>query len=410
MGNNIWNVLITTLKAKITPIVNKIKTWTSWNFIRTQLISRLRDFFSSLFDVKPKNKKDYYSIGNWLVSKKLAFAIVVVVGIISLIYFFSVNKSLSTARTEGIKTYSYDSVLLRFASEKVRITGKSGYLAYEGDVADGSVTGYGTLYRPDGSMVYQGNFLQNRYEGSGSLYYPTGVLNYKGYFQANEFQGIGSLYRENGTLLYEGDFVAGLEDGAGKLYDTGSNLIYTGNFSQGEIQYNSFLGKLLSEVADMYTGRRVLYENEENFVVVMEDIDAMYLGSDSGNALDDEMAVEKVYVLQDYFPVGTKRCETIPQIKNHLGISVYEGYSDIILPEAVAAKYLEEKNAFFPIKADMETTAEFEDYYTVDSFEETGTVYLYSFYKDGLIYTFVCEEKGDEFLFYSIEKEGEATE
>lgn len=409
MGNNIWNVLITTLKAKITPIINKINTWTSWNFIRTKLISRLRDFFSSVFDIRPKNKKDYYSIGSWLVSKKLAFAIVVVIGVVSLIYLFSVNKSLSTVKTEGVKTYSYDSILLRFASEKVRITGESGYLAYEGDVDDGSVTGYGTLYRPDGGIVYQGNFLQNKYEGSGSLYYQTGVVNYKGYFQANEFQGNGNLYRENGTLLYEGEFVAGLMDGIGKLYDTGSNLIYSGKFSQGEIQYSSFLGKLLSEVTDMYTGRRVLYEDKENFVVVMKDINAMYLGNDAENALDDEMTVEKVYVLKDYFPVGTQKCETITQVKNYLGISIFEGYSDIILPEAVAVKQLKSENNAFPLEIDMKTTAEFEDYYTVESFEETGIVYLYSFYKDGLIYTFVCEDKGEEFLFYSIEKEGETT-
>ena len=53
MGDNLFKVLITSAKAKVTPLVTKIKLWTSWNFIRTRLITRIRDFFTSLFNVRP---------------------------------------------------------------------------------------------------------------------------------------------------------------------------------------------------------------------------------------------------------------------------------------------------------------------------------------------------------------------
>ena len=137
MGDNLFKVLIASAKAKITPFVTKIKMWTSWNFIRTRLISSIRDFFASLLNVKPRHKKDYYEVLGWLVSKRLAIALVVSIGVFSLYYLFSVHSVLFTAKTEGIKTYHYDSILLRFAKDKVRILGKSGYLTEREEAAVG---------------------------------------------------------------------------------------------------------------------------------------------------------------------------------------------------------------------------------------------------------------------------------
>ncbi len=132
MGDNLFRVLLTSIKAKVTPLVTKVKMWTSWNFIRTNIIAKIRDFFTSLLDVRPRHKKDYYSVFGWLVSRRLAMAVVVAAGVLSLYYLFSTCKTLTHAGEEGIKTYDYDSIMLRFAEGKVRIRGKSGYLAYEG--------------------------------------------------------------------------------------------------------------------------------------------------------------------------------------------------------------------------------------------------------------------------------------
>ena len=54
MGNNLLSVLLATAKAKITPLVSKIRLWTSWNFIRTRLIAGIRNFFSSILKVPYK--------------------------------------------------------------------------------------------------------------------------------------------------------------------------------------------------------------------------------------------------------------------------------------------------------------------------------------------------------------------
>lgn len=405
MGDNLFRVLLASAKAKITPFVTKVKMWTSWNFIRTRVISKIRDFFTSLLDVRPRHKKDYYSVLGWLVSRRLAMAVVVVIGVLSVYYLYSIHSTLISARAEGIKTYGYDSVMLRFANEKVRIKGKSGYLAYEGDVKSGTVTGYGTLYNPAGTVVYQGNFDKNMYQGNGTRYFDSGILMYTGNFQENLFDGNGKLYRENGSLAYEGEFALGKKNGNGKLYDNGSNLVYTGSFSQDELLYSALLGKKVSEVADAYKGKRTLYEDSQNFAVVLEDIDAMYTGWGESQTLDDEMAVDRVLVFRDSFPAGGKNLATIEELKNFFGAEDYQGNSEVNMPEAVAINWIADHKGGSLRRVDMELTSEYEDYLIVEDYDVAYTVYIYSFHKDGLIYTFICQDRGENFSFYSIERE-----
>ncbi len=404
MGDNLFKVLITSAKAKITPFVTKVKMWTSWNFIRTRLISSIRDFFSSLLNVKPRHKKDYYEVFGWLVSRRLAIAIVVAVGVLSLYYLFSVHSLLASARTEGVKTYSYDSLLLRFAKEKVRIRGKSGYLAYEGEVDGGSVTGYGTLYNPDGVVVYQGNFAQNQYQGTGTRYYDDGTMMYTGDFVQNLFDGNGKLYRTNGSLAYEGGFSLGRKDGAGKLYDAGSNFIYEGGFSQDELLYSELLGKSVTEVAKAYQGKRTLYESSEEFVVALEDIDALYQAKEAEDTLDGEQKVAQVLVLKQEFMAQGEKLTTIEELRAYFGEEDYHGNSMITLSEAIALNQtLSRGNGFFR-NVSIELTSEYEDYYEVTGWDKNYSIYLYSFHRDGLIYSFICQEREQLFSFYTIEQ------
>ena len=405
MGDNLCRVLLTSIKAKVTPLVTKVKMWTSWNFIRTNIIAKIRDFFVSLLDVRPRHKKDYYSIFGWLVSRRLAMAVVVAVGVLSLYYLFSACKVLNFDKAEGIKTYDYDSIMLRFADGRVRIRGESGYLAYEGEVKSGSVTGYGTLYNREGVVVYQGYFDKNMYQGNGTRYYDSGTMMYTGNFQNNLFDGTGRLYRENGSLAYEGEFALGKKEGNGKLYDNGSNLVYSGGFSQDELLYGSLLGKKVSEMAHIYTGKRILYEDDRDFAVILEDIDAMYLGWGDSQSLDDEIAVEQVLVLKSSLGMGGKTFTTIEELKGYFGTEDYEGNSEVTMQEAVAINWMADYRNGSQRKVDMELSSDYDDYFVVEGFDPAYTVYLYSFRKDGLIYTFVCQDSGDTFSFYSIEKD-----
>ena len=237
MGDNLFSVLIATIKSRFAAIVSKLRLWLSWNYVRTRVIGGIRDFFFKLLDVKPKNKNDYFSVFGWMVSKRLAYAGIIIVGVLSIWYIGATTKVFDRLTANGgLRTYSYDSVLLRLAKDKVRIKARSGYVAYEGEVSKGYVTGVGTLYSPDNVMLYNGSFLKNRYEGEGSQYYETGALRYTGSFHDNLYEGEGKLYREDGTEEYEGGFFAGMKDGHGKLVDSGNNAIYEGSFASDEIE------------------------------------------------------------------------------------------------------------------------------------------------------------------------------
>lgn len=406
MNNNLFHVLLTSIKTKVTPLYTKLRRWMSWSYIRTQVFNRLRAFFTALLDVRPKHKKDYYEVFGWLVSKRLAFAIVVAVGVLSLYYLTGVKNSYFSGKEgDGVKTYAYNSVMLRFAEDKVRIKGRSGYLAYEGDVKKGSVTGTGTLYNPAGTVVYQGSFVKNKYDGSGTSYYDDGTMRYKGEFKENLYDGTGRLYRENGSLYYEGDFSRGMREGKGTLYNTANNEVYQGSFSQDELVYSELLGKTTSEVQEMYSGSRTAYEGSQTFAVVLEDIGAMYMGQGDSEALDDSVKVESIYVLKPSFRSGGRNYTTIDDLKSIFGDPVFEGNSEVTMAEAVAINRMcQQKNVLFgPVE--MEKEQLYTDYTVIDSFDQSYTVYLYAFEKDGLLYTFLCSDKNDTFAFYYIMKE-----
>ncbi len=394
------------MKAKITPLVTKFRQITSGNFIRTRLISKIRQFFVMIFDVRPKNKKDYYEVFGWLVSKKLAYAVVVVIGVLSMIYLVSIRSMYLPQKQEGgIKTYDYNDVMLRFAKGNVRILGKSGYLAYEGEVEKGGVTGYGNLYGVDGTLLYQGNFEQNQYEGSGVQYYADGTMHYKGNFSGNLYEGSGKLYRENGTLAYDGEFARGMKEGTGKLYAAGDKPVYEGSFSRDQLVYSALLGKSTAEVAQAYSGSRVIYRNDNEFTVLMPDIQALYVGVTDAESLEDQVMVDSVYVLKDTITLGNRQCTTISELREVFGDEVYDGNSIVTLPEAVAINTLNQQKQTMNGSVEMETTDEYTDVITVNGIQEDYPVYLYSFRKDGLLYTFVCSDKNDTFSFYSIMSE-----
>ena len=406
MGNNLIQVLLASIKAKITPLVTKFRQLTSASFLRARLIAKIREFFLKVFDVRPKHKKDYYEVFGWLVSKKLAYAILIVIGVLSMIYLVSIRSMyLPQKQTDGIKTYDYDDMMLRFAKGTVRIRGKSGYIAYQGDVEKGGVNGYGNLYGVDGTLLYQGNFVNNEYEGSGTQYYPDGTMHYKGNFSGNLYEGTGKLYRENGTLVYDGEFARGMKEGTGKLYGAGDKPIYEGSFSQDQLVYSALLGKSTAEVAQNYKGERIIYQDDIQFSVLMPDINALYVGVTDEENLEDTVMVDSIYVLKNTITFGKNECSTIADLRNVFGIEVYDGNSIVTLPEAVAINYLNKQKQTLNGSVEMDTTEEFTNVFTVDGVQEDYPVYLYSFRKDGLLYTFVCGDRNGTFAFYSIMSE-----
>lgn len=405
MGN-IFLVLINTIKAKITPIWTKIKLWTNASFIRTKLLVRIRGFFSSMLNIRPRHEKDYYGIFGWLVSKKLVIAITVIIGLLSFYYLFFVNPpSVFTKSNAGIKTYNYDSVPLRFTSGEVRILAKSGYLAYEGTVSKGKAKGQGTLFNKDGALVYKGQFDNSKYNGLGSLYYPSGQIKYTGEFVDNEFQGEGVLYRENGSTEFEGKFVDNMMDGEGVLFDSSNNQIYKGGFSKGRLNYPDFLSKTTEEVSTMYTGRRIVYSDADDFAVNMPDINAMYYGKSDTNNINGSIEVSAIYVFENVFWYAGKQYSSIYDLIDILGNIEYEGNTYATMPDATAIHILNENGNEFYGDVEGKWTKTFEDAITVESFDSNYIIYLYTIKKDGIRYNFYCKDKTGIFTMYSMEQE-----
>ena len=365
-----------------------------------------------LFDIKPKDKNDYYTIFIWMVSKKLAYLVILSLGVVSAAYIWSHYSSLITwGKTDGVRAYNYDSVRLRFASGKVQILGKSGYLAYEGEVSKGRCEGEGSLYNPAGDLVYSGHFEDSQYNGEGKLYYSDGAVRYEGGFANNLFEGTGKLYRENASLLYEGEFTRGLRNGEGRLYDNGEDLIYTGMFRADELLYSDMLGLDMDQLAEQYTGKRDVYQSENAYHIHMSDIGALCTGSSDITNLDDKVAVKRIYVLSGAFPTMDGTLKTVSELKNYFGQEVYSGNSVLEEGEALAIDLVRLKSGsnYYSEDSGIEFAQVYDDYYTIDGYTDSKLVYLYSYELSGLEYTFVCEKQNGNFGFYYIEQ-GDSSE
>lgn len=402
MGNSFLRTLLSSIKAKITPIVTRLRLFLTPQFWRTKVISKFRQVFSKIFDVRPKDKDDYYGVGRYLVSKRLAYAIVMAIGALSLIYLVAVRGVL-VPNGDGIKTYKYNSILLRFVkSEKIIITGKGGYKAYEGAVNRGKVSGQGKLYNRDGQLVYQGNFETNKYNGQGRTYYGSGNMCYNGSFVDNEYEGEGKLYRDTGSMEYQGEFSQNMKNGQGTLYDESSKAVYQGEFSRDRLVYSSLLGLTAREVREKYTGDWVAYQYDDEDCVYMQDISALYVGGTPDDSVTDEIMVWSVYVLSNQFEYGEKECRNAEDLRAVFGEPIYHGNSNAILPEAVAIDIISNYKTILNGNIQIDGVQEYREFINVDNYEQDYKVYLYTYERDGLQYTFVCRDTKGEFAFYSI--------
>lgn len=404
--NNLLSVLISTLKARFTPIWTKLKYWTSWNFIKSKIITKIRNALSNLFKVKPRDKYDYYPFFQYLISKRLARAVVIVLGILCLCYFTWMNPiaNMTESMDKGQKVYAYNSLFLRFAKGPVKIKAKSGYVAYDGEVEKGYVKGEGRLYDETGGMVYNGNFEKNEYNGEGILYYPIGQVKYEGEFQKNQFNGTGSLYRENGTKQYVGQFADGVYEGVGTLYNTSAVPVFKGNFHNGELLYEQLLSKTPSEIAEFYTGNIKIYQTEQESAVIMEEIDACYVTPVESTSIETEEKASAIYVGKNEFVYGNQRLHTMNEIIEVFGKPVFEGNSYVTFPEVVGIQMLKEQGVEIPIEIKLDTDQIFDEVRTVNSYTKDALVYLYVFEVEDMTYTFFTTDRKGEFFMYELEQ------
>ena len=405
---SLLRTLIQALKARITPLLTRARLFLSPSYIFTRLKDFFIRFFTQILNVKPRDKNDYYTVGNWMVSKRLAFAVVIIVGVLSIAYIASSWTGLFPgSRNDGIKTYNYNNVLLKFAKGTVRIRGKSGYLAYEGEVSDAACNGSGTLMNPEGYVVYQGNFKQSMYEDEGTQYYQDGTLMYQGKFHENMHSGPGKIYRPNGSLEYEGEFALDMKEGEGTLYDMGHNEVFKGQFTMDDIKYSDLIGKTASQVAEAYKGERKIYQATGERTRFMPDIRCMTLEYLDEESIDTEAQVQSVYVLKNTFNTAEGPVSTFEDLSKYLGQPIYLGTSFGTLPEILTVNQLNRETDGIVLNgpADIEMTSVYTEYTEVTSYDNEYEVYLHTYHKDGLLYTFVTSQGMDTFYYYYVQGE-----
>lgn len=402
--NRIFTTLLSTIQSKVMSLWTKIRLWTSRSYWENKGITSLRQFFNRLLNIRPKDKTDYYPFLSWLVSKRLAFALVVVIGLLSLFYIFVFSPVSGTLFSESatVPTFRYNSIPLKFYSGEVQILAADGHVAYVGNVEDAAAVGSGSLYRPDGSLLYTGEFSDSRYNGQGSLYYQDGVLQYQGAFVDNLYQGQGKLYRQSGVLEYEGEFLKGQKSGAGVLYNSGGNTIFTGNFLADRLLYSEFLGKTTSQVASMYSGSTSVYSTSGEHCVSMDEINAVYTADDGSDTLSEEWTLTEILVQDSVFPTTQGEIASINDLTAYFGEPVYFGYTWPTLTEAVAVRNMSAAGQGRFAEIDMEMTSSFRDVYTVSSYDPNYEFYIYVYEMDGLTYTFYCDSSTSSFSMYAI--------
>lgn len=399
----IFDTLFSALRAKATSLWNKIRLVFTLSFWQTKVISKLRQFFSKLFDVRPRDKRDYYPMFRWLVSKRLAYAIVVALSVVCLLILWQIGSGWIAKDGGGDPTYRYNSIVLKFYSGRARVTAHDGYVAYIGDVKKGVAEGQGALYNANNDLVYEGAFSGSKYNGTGTLYYPGEGVRYVGTFVDNEYSGTGKEYRASGVLEYEGEYSQGKRAGAGKLFNASGNAIYAGNFRSGDIVYDELLGKTMAEVAQMYTGMQTLYSYDTESCIDMQEIGVVCGLKDGSDSLEPEWSVSTVFIPATEIVLDNVTCATVTEVANQLGITEYEGETPVLLAEAVTINSLTEDSALRFEKVDMQTDSSFEEAVNVTGYDQNYPVYIHSFEREGMVYTFYTnEENGDRFDFYSI--------
>ena len=389
--------------AKIQPIATKLRFAFSGTFWRTMVFTKIRVFFTKLLNVKPRNKKDYYPMGRWLVSKRLAFALLVAFGVICALYISKNIPAKNTSATKAIPVYHYNSTALKFKKGEVSILARDGHLAYTGAVSKGAVNGAGVLYTKKGTKLYEGDFVSNQYSGTGKLYYPDGSLQYEGEFAQNLFQGKGKYYFQSGAMQYDGEYLSGRRNGAGILYNSAASKIFTGNFRDDEIVYSDLLDKSTSDVSSMYSGSTSVYSTADEYCVTLDEIGAAYAATNGETSLDGNWKVQQLYVLSGKLTIGGEDYKTVAAVKKALGAPDYFGDAYVDLPEAVCINKLISGGNEELESVNISSTSELDGVYTVGAYDRNRTVYIYSFVKDGLVYTLYCASKNAQtFLMYAI--------
>ena len=268
-----WRRILRALVRPFAALRLKFRRLSNPNTLVNTVVTDVQAEVKKAVSKKPESLEEYLPVGRYYAAKKLLLAILIAVILLPILYFKFVHPVV-TARFLW-KTIPVNTAEQYGYTGKVKLTDpETGVILYRGPLADGRITGTGTLYDYAGNILYKGQFENEMYEGRGTLFYGNGNVKYTGEFSQNQYQGKGSLYFEDETLEYEGGFAAGKYSGSGSLYDKDGTLIYEGSFEAGRYSGEGTLygekGMIIYEgsfVKGLYEGQGTLYRNGKKVYV-----------------------------------------------------------------------------------------------------------------------------------------------
>ena len=293
-----------------------------------------------LASLRPRDEDDYCHFLRWRISRPLVHRIFLLLFGLSAVYLLLTLPAGLRGRMKGYPVYRYDSAGLRFYKGKAEIRARSGYTAYVGDVEKGIAKGAGSLYNREGRKVYQGEFDNNRYEGQGTQYW------------------------QNGSRQYEGAFENGMRSGEGILYNERGSEVFAGRFQSDAPLYEELVGK----------------------------------------KLNGDWVSTGVYVLRSDLPSGEEKLEAPEQLEEHFDNLCYEGSTYLAAGEAASIFCLRQSTGeeIFQDMQEAELVERLEDVFEITDYEEDYEIYIRTYEKSGMQYTFFYEEPEGRFYFYYI--------
>ena len=111
--------------------------------------------------------------------------------------------------------------------------------------------------------------------------------------------------------------------------------------------------------------------------------------------------------MKDSFNTAEGPVKTFSSLAEYLGQPIYVGVSYATLPEILTVKKLNAATEGIVLNgpADIDMVSVYTEYTEVSDYDDEYEVYLHTYHKDGLLYTFVTMQGLDTFSFYYIKAE-----
>lgn len=365
------------------------------------------------FLTPPTSLNGYYTIGKFMIAKKLVKVVFLILSILSAIYLIvvlpeKIDSWLSNKGSNKIYTKYCTSRSLKKYSGFAKVMSKKSKAQYIGDVVNGVAKGKGTLYDKNGKVVYYGDFVNNEYFGKGNLYYKNGKVKYVGALQNNKYNGSGKLYCDNGKINYDGGFIQNLKSGKGTLYNDVGNEIFEGNFFNDKPAIETFIGRKIGNVKKSFLENEILYTYNNAVCLIYKNLGVMLFSENKDNSLNNEGVINKIYILDNkYFFDGPKlkRDELDKMYDNLKGVKAYTGYTKVLFSEMSVLDYLKKSGAVgCENLPDYGFENKYEDVWETKNYNSNDKLYMQSYEYNNLEYTFYFNYKDEKYIFYSIER------